>query len=52
MAKKANDEPLCKLVKKGKMKKAAELVKGAGYMCMKCGRGAAKQANLCKPERR
>ena len=42
-------EKLCKLVDKGKMNKVAKLAKGANYICGKCGRAAADEANLCKP---
>ena len=42
---------LCKLFRKRKIKKIAELAKGANYVCRKCGRAAADRDNLCKPRK-
>ena len=43
------DKLLCKLAKKGRIKKIGELAKGARFVCAKCGRAAARAGNLCKP---
>ena len=46
---------LCALVKKGALKddlaEYQELLKGAKYVCRKCGRASAHPRNLCKPSR-
>lgn len=42
---------MCKLAKKGDLKKTAELAKGAKYVCAKCLRAAKDPDNLCKPEK-
>jgi len=42
---------MCKLADKGKIKKAAELAKGAKFICTKCARAAASEENLCKPKK-
>ena len=42
---------MCKLAEKGKIKKAAELAKGAKFICTKCARAAADKEHLCKPQK-
>jgi hypothetical protein len=46
-------DTLCKLVKDGfhkeHSKKYKALLKGAKYMCKRCGRAAADSDSLCKP---
>jgi hypothetical protein len=49
------EKRLCSLVKKGRQKDRAneykKLLRGARYMCRKCGRAAARAKCLCKPEK-
>lgn len=40
---------MCDLVAKRKMAQVARLSKGANYVCLICGRAAAKESNLCEP---
>jgi len=47
MAKKA--KKACKLFAKGKLARLGDLARDARFICEKCGRAAAKAANLCKP---
>ena len=47
MAKKA--KKACKLFAKGKLARLGDLARDAKFICEKCGRAAAKAANLCKP---
>lgn len=44
---------LCKLAKdiEKDFRSYAELVKGAKFVCTRCGRAAAKKKNLCKPQK-
>jgi len=54
-AEKMAGKRLCSLVKRGCQKDQADeykdLLRGARYMCRKCGRAAAKAKCLCKPEK-
>lgn len=43
------DKHLCKLVKRDEWDAVRELVKGAAYICEKCGRAAREKGNLCAP---
>ena len=49
--KKKSKDKMCKLASKGKTSKAAALAKGAKHICKNCCRAAAKEDNLCKPEK-
>lgn len=48
----AHTSHLCELMaKKTPIAELKKLVKGAQFVCSKCGRGAAKEENLCAPEK-
>ncbi|MBF0216741.1 MAG: hypothetical protein HQL30_07100 [Candidatus Omnitrophica bacterium] len=42
---------LCKIVVSGDMGRVKEIVKGAEYYCLNCGRAARSKENLCKPSK-
>lgn len=44
-------DKMCKLAEKGKIKKAAELAKGAKFICGKCLRATSDEKALCKPKK-
>jgi hypothetical protein len=44
-----HEEHLCAVVSRREIEKAANLAKGAKYICYICGRAAAKAKNLCEP---
>jgi len=45
------EEHLCKLAKRDDIEAIRALVKGAAYVCTKCGRAAREPGNLCSPSR-
>jgi hypothetical protein len=47
-----HSQHLCEMVKRGDqtLKQIKLLVREAQFICAKCGRIAAKEENLCKPE--
>jgi len=40
---------ICELVRKRDMQKVANMVRDSKYICIICGRTAAKEENLCLP---
>ncbi len=44
-------DKMCKLAEKVKIKKAAELAKGAKFICGKCLRATSDEKALCKPKK-
>lgn len=42
---------LCKLAKREDFEQLRALVKGAEFICTKCGRAAREPDNLCEPSR-
>ncbi len=48
----AHASHMCDLMaKKTPIAELKKVVKGAQYLCAKCGRAAAKEENLCAPEK-
>jgi len=46
-----HEKHMCDLSKAGKMAEVKKLAKDAKYVCVACGRAAARAENLCKPEK-
>lgn len=42
---------MCELARKGRIKKAAKLARGARFLCTKCARAAADAEHLCKAQK-
>jgi len=44
-----DESHLCKVAKKGDLTRIIELVRGARFVCRKCGRATRDEQFLCKP---
>jgi len=42
--------PMCKIGKSGDLERIKKRVRGAKFICTKCGRAARDREYLCKPE--
>jgi hypothetical protein len=46
-----HEKHMCELTKQKRFNEIKTLAKNAQYVCVACGRAAAKAENLCKPEK-